>query len=138
MKKLWAQFVCFYPILLALLTGCSSVSKPMESWMGRHVNELTGDWGMPQQIMYEEDGDLIYVYHRSEETIRFVEKPESEENDQDAPPAESLLDYLFGKAEETPNPSPEDIPVEPRTYKKRSMLWINKEGVIYDWAWGVW
>ena len=119
MTRIWIIFCCFCPFLFGNITGCGSVSKSMESWVGHDVDELTTSWGMPQQIMHNENGGLIYVYHRSEELVRFkpVSPEEKDEQEQSR--------YNTGNKDNTPNitgttnntNAPEESASEIKTYR---------------------
>jgi hypothetical protein len=124
-------FICLYP--LCALIGCGSVDKSMASWMGRHVDELRSSWGMPQEILHNEEGGLIYVYYQPGNLITFKKEVPVED-----PPPPAVSNDSKENLPEDPHAQSEKTTFETTTYKKRSMLWVDEDGKIYDWAWGVW
>ena len=49
---------------LIFLTGCTTPSAVMKSWVGHHESELLAKWGAPDSVMQLEDGKKIYTWKR--------------------------------------------------------------------------
>lgn len=124
MKKLTLASLVF--ICGVSLVGCEDISQVMKSWEGHHYGDLIASWGPPQQVFDDGYGGRILIYTQ----IRQWTAP-GQFTTYTTGSATAYDDYIWGSAISETRYTP------PQTYGYRAyrMFWINKDGIIYRWAW---
>lgn len=59
-KKLFTLVILITTILF--LTGCSSLAKIMDTWVGAPESRLVNSWGPPDQVYTSPDGERILTW----------------------------------------------------------------------------
>jgi hypothetical protein len=115
-------------LVLALLfiSGCASINKTMQSWMGHHQSDLIASWGPPQQIMDDGQGGKIFIYS----TTRTFTSP-GHSTTTVSGSAYGTGSYAYGTA----TGHTTYTPPQTSSYNAYRMFWIDKNGYIYRWAW---
>ncbi len=87
-------------------TGCASIDKTMQSWVGSTEGDLIAAWGPPQGVYSDGRGGKILAYYGHV--------------------AVSVPGYVYGNYYTAPHDGGWD---------QQRMFYINKDGVIYSWRW---
>lgn len=116
-------------ILLTLitLTGCAArMNRVMTSWQGRNFNDVIASWGPPNEVFDDGSGGRVMVWTAT----RSYTTPGSSTT-QTTGSATATGNTVWGNATSrtTYNPG--------QTYQWSAyrMLWTNRDGVVYRWAW---
>ncbi len=99
-------------ILTLCVSGCTSPSKVMQSWVGSHQSDLIASWGPPNRTASDGKGGTILIY---EQYVNLGQTP-----------GHATTDY-FGNITYT---APQQ-----QGYQRSRMLWVDENGVIYRWKW---
>ena len=122
------KYIQFFACLIFVLaiTGCASIDKTMESWLGHHQTELIGSWGPPQQVFDDGSGGRVFVYS----TSRSFTSPGSSTTTVNSS-TYSYGNTTYGTATgyTTYNPS------VTTSYNATRTFFINRSGRIYRYAW---
>lgn len=125
MKRLSA--IAAVLLILVSLTGCAArVNKVMMSWQGHNFNDLLASWGPPNQVFDDGAGGRVMVWA----VTRSYTAPGSSTT-QTTGSATASGNTVWGSAtsQTTYNPG--------QTYQWTTyrMFWLNRDGIIYRWAW---
>ena len=126
MKKGITIFSLILVLVLLLFTGCASINKTMQSWMGHHQSDLIASWGPPQQIMDDGQGGKIFIYFS---TRTFTSPGHSTTTVTGS--AYGTEHYTYGSATGYTTYAPPQT----SSYNAYRMFWVDKNGYIYRWAW---
>ena len=114
-------------LLLAVMSGCAArVNRVMASWQGQNFSDLIAAWGPPDQTFDDGAGGKILAWTRT----RSYTTPGSATT-QATGSATAIGNTAYGTATSRTTYTP------PVTYSWRvyRMFWVNKDGVVYRWAW---
>ncbi len=108
-------------LVLIATTGCTSISQTMQAWVGHHYSELIAAWGPPDQTYSDGRDGQIFIYTR---TIQWVQ------------PATSTTTYQQNvtRGSVTGQSTTVYNPAVVHAFTSYRMFWINKDGIIYSWA----
>jgi hypothetical protein len=125
MKRVFA--IATVILIVAALTGCAArMNRAMMSWQGHNFNDLIASWGPPNQVFDDGSGGRIMVWTEA----RSYTTPGSSTT-RTTGSATATGNTVWGSATSrtTYNPG--------QTYQWRvyRMFWMNRDGVIYKWAW---
>jgi hypothetical protein len=123
MKPILSLVLLFSVIIV---TGCASIDKQMDSWMGHHQSDLIANWGPPQQVIDDGQGGKIFVYSNN----RSYTSPGTSTTNVTGS-AYGLGNTAYGNATgyTTYNPP------QTTSYTAHRMFWVDGNGRIYRWAW---
>ena len=113
-------------LIITAITGCASIDKTMESWMGHHQSDLIASWGPPQQVMDDGQGGKIFVYAA---TRSFTSPGTSTTTVTGSAYGYGNTAYGSATGYTTYNPP------QTTSYDAYRMFWIDSNGRIYRWAW---
>lgn len=113
-------------IIALTLSGCSSINKTMESWMGHHQSDLVASWGPPQQVITDGQGGSIFVYTAN----RAFTSPGSSTTTV-VGSASGYGNRAYGSATSITTYTPPQT----TSWSAYRMFWINASGRIYRWSW---
>ncbi len=113
-------------IIALTLSGCSSINKTMESWMGHHQSDLVASWGPPQQVITDGQGGSIFVYTAN----RAFTSPGSSTTTV-VGSASGYGNRVYGSATSITTYTPPQT----TSWSAYRMFWINASGRIYRWSW---
>jgi len=113
-------------LAVVALGACASTTKVMESWQGHNANELLASWGPPQQVFSDGRGGRVFVY-TSQRSWTTQGSSRTHTNIQ----LYDYGDYISGTATSYTTYTPSKT----YGYTASRTFWINKHGVIYNWAW---
>jgi hypothetical protein len=116
-------------LIIALSTsGClsSKVDKKMKSWMDHHYSDLLMQWGPPQHVYSDGKGGRILMYTAERQYTTPGQATTNANINVNA-----YDDMIWGSVSSTMTYRP------PETYGYTAyrMFAINKDGIIYRWAW---
>jgi len=115
---------CLLLLCVLFFSGC--ISQIMTSWENHHYGELIGSWGPPQQVFNDGYGGRILVYTESRAWVS-----PGKSNTYVTGNATIYDNYIWGSATATTYYTPPQV----YGYTAYRMFWINKQGIIYRWAW---
>ena len=52
----------FILLAVAVLTGCTTMSTIMSSWVGDSIDDVTASWGAPESRIPRSDGGATYTW----------------------------------------------------------------------------
>jgi hypothetical protein len=113
-------------VVVCLFTGCASINKTMQLWMGHHQSDLIANWGPPQQVMDDGQGGKIFIYI----TTRTFTSP-GHSTTTVTGSAYGMGNYAYGTARGYTTYTPPQT----TSYNACRMFWIDGNGYIYRWAW---
>lgn len=91
------------------LPACSArINKQMGSWMGQHESELIASWGPPDRVIEDGHGGRILAWVAERATSS-------------------------GSAQHWENMTTAQATTSTR--RSYRMFWVNRDGVVYRWAW---
>lgn len=114
-------------LALAISSGCAArINKVMASWERHHYSDLIASWGPPQQVFDDGAGGRILVWTAT----RSYTVP-GQATTHTTGSATAYDNYIWGSATSETTYTPA------QTYGWRAyrMFWINRDGIIYRWAW---
>jgi len=104
--------LCFILILAILSTsGCASIGKRMDSWVGHHQSELIHSWGPPNQIVSDGAGGSILIYSSY---VNLGQTP-------------GTINHWGYRTTYT---APQN-----HGYQRTRMFYVDSKGIIYSWRW---
>ncbi|MDP3113256.1 MAG: hypothetical protein Q8M98_00640 [Candidatus Cloacimonadaceae bacterium] len=101
----------FFLLVLLASTGCASVNKTMNSWVGSHQSQLIQSWGPPNQVVSDGAGGSVLIYS-------------SYVNLGQTPGTINQWGYT------TTYTAPQS-----RGYERTRMFYVDSKGIIYSWRW---
>ena len=115
-------------ILIFLLSSCitANINKMMKSWETHHYGELIAKWGPPQQVYNDGYGGRILIY-----TSQRQFSTPGKSTTYTTGKATVYDNYIWGSATSSTVYTPPKV----YGYTAYRMFWINKNGIIYRWAW---
>ncbi len=125
MKK--AALLLIATLAVLMTSGCGArINKVMASWERHHYSDLIASWGPPQQVFEDGSDGRILVWTAT----RSYTVP-GQATTHTTGSATVYENYIWGSATShtTYNPA--------QTYgwTAYGMFWINRDGIIYRWAW---
>ena len=101
-----------FVLLSVILSGCWTVSKKMESWVGSHKSQLYQSWGPPHRVTEDGQGGEILIYEayvNTGQTPGYI-----------APNSYGGYRYTAPRQ---------------NGYNKSRMFYVNNRGIVYSWRW---
>jgi len=122
-----------FPLLLitvlafVVTSGCAArINKVMASWERQHYSDLIARWGPPQQVFDDGAGGRILVWT----AIRSYTVP-GRATTETTGRATAYDNYIWGSATSHTTYTP----AQTYGWTAYRMFWINRDGIIYRWAW---
>jgi hypothetical protein len=118
----------FFVVLMAVaLVGCAArITRVMASWQGNNFNNLMASWGPPDQVFEDGSGGRVLVWTAT----RSYTTPGSATT-QTTGSATTNGNTVWGTASSRTNYNPSQT----HQWRVYRMFWVNRDGVIYRWAW---
>ena len=113
-------------LAFSFISGCASINKTMQSWVGNHQSDLIASWGPPQQVMDDGRGGRIFIYP----TTRSLTSP-GHSTTTVTGSAYGSGSYAYGSATGYTTYTPPQT----SSYNAYRMFWIDSNGYVYRWAW---
>ncbi len=114
MKK--ASCVIFLCVIFC--AGCMTEQKMneiMKSWEGSHIDDLIAQWGPPKQVLDDGRGGKIMTWIESHSYT--------------SPGTATTTDYGFETSYTNYTPG------QTISWGNSRTFWVDKNGIIYKWAW---
>lgn len=127
-RQIFYSFLVFLIFQCAIMqAGCSAaVNQKMQSWDGKHYNDLIANWGAPQEVLDDGQGGKILIFSAQ----RTFTSPAYSTST--ATGSGSLIGTnYYGSARGTTT----SYPAQSSGYTASRMFWVNKDGYVYRWAW---
>ncbi|MBM4348672.1 MAG: hypothetical protein FJ106_02115 [Deltaproteobacteria bacterium] len=126
MRKDFPRLGLILILVLPIFTGCASINKTMQTWMGHHQSDLIASWGPPQQVIGDGQGGNIFIYS----TTRTFTSP-GHSTTTVTGSVYGTRNYAYGSATGYTTYTPPQT----SSYNAYRMFWVDKNGYIYRWAW---
>lgn len=132
MKNVIFVFLALFIVYLS--TGCASIDKTMQSWVGHSANDLIASWGPPQQVFSDGQGGQVLVYTQVRQWTspgRATTNTYGTANTYGNIYGNSYSANTYGSATSTTTYTP----AQTHGYAASRTFWVNSGGGIYRYAW---